>query len=121
MTLPFRFFAGGPLGHGRQWIPWMHIKDLCRAELFLIEHEDVDGPVNFTAPKPVRNIELAKAIGKALNRPAFMPAPSFMIKLALGEFGSVILEGQRAIPKVLLENGFSFEYPSIQEALKDLL
>jgi uncharacterized protein (TIGR01777 family) len=121
MTLPFKFFAGGPLGHGRQWVPWMHVRDLCRAELFLIEHESIHGPVNFSSPAPVRNLELAKAIGKALNRPAFMPAPSFMIKLVLGEFGSVILEGQRAIPKVLLDNGFSFEYPSIDIALKDLL
>ena len=121
MILPFRFFAGGPLGHGRQWVSWMHVRDLCRAELFLIEHETIQGPVNFTAPVPVRNVELSKAIGKTLNRPAFMPAPSFMIKLALGEFGSVILEGQRAIPKVLLDNGFTFEFPTIEKALKDLL
>ncbi|MFW9998331.1 MAG: TIGR01777 family oxidoreductase [Candidatus Odinarchaeota archaeon] len=121
MTLPFRFFAGGPLGHGRQWVSWMHIQDLCRAELFLIEHENIEGPVNFSSPMPVRNVDLAKAIGKALNRPAFMPAPSFMIKLVLGEFGSVILEGQRAVPRVLLDSGFTFEYPSIDEALKDLL
>jgi uncharacterized protein (TIGR01777 family) len=121
MTLPFRFFAGGPLGHGRQWVSWMHVQDLCRAELFLIEHETIQGAVNFTAPVPVRNVELSKAIGKALNRPAFMPAPSFMIKLVLGEFGSVILEGQRAIPKMLLDNGFTFDYPSIEQALKDLL
>lgn len=95
----------------------MHVKDLCRAELFLIEHENIRGPVNCSAPFPVRNVDLGKAIG----RPSFMPAPSFMIKLVLGEFGSVILEGQRAIPKVLLENGFRFEFPTIDEALKDLL
>jgi hypothetical protein len=121
MVLPFKFFAGGPIGSGRQWVPWMHVKDLCRAELFLIEHENIRGPVNFSAPFPVRNVELSKAIGKAIGRPSFMPAPSFMIKLVLGEFGSVILEGQRAIPKVLLENGFRFEFPTIDEALKDLL
>jgi len=121
MTLPFKFFAGGPIGSGRQWVPWMHVNDLCRAELFLIEHEHIRGPVNFSAPSPVRNVDLGKAIGKALGRPSFMPAPSFMIKLVLGEFGSVILEGQRAIPKVLLDNGFRFEFPTIDEALKDLL
>lgn len=121
MTLPFKFFAGGPLGHGKQWVPWMHIEDLCRAELFLIENDNIRGPVNFSSPTPVRNVDLGKAIGKALNRPAFMPAPSFMIKLVLGEFGSVILEGQRAVPKALLDNGFSFQYPTIDEALKDLL
>jgi uncharacterized protein (TIGR01777 family) len=121
MTLPFKFFAGGPIGSGRQWVPWMHVKDLCRAELFLIEHESIRGPVNFSAPEPVRNVDLGRAIGKALGRPSFMPAPSFMIKLVLGEFGSVILEGQRAIPKVLLENGFLFDFPTVDEALKDLL
>jgi uncharacterized protein len=121
MTLPFKFFAGGPIGSGRQWVPWMHVQDLCRAELFLIEHENIRGPVNFSAPVPVRNVHLGKAIGKALGRPSFMPAPSFMIKLVLGEFGSVILEGQRAIPKALLDNGFRFDFPTIEEALKDLL
>lgn len=121
MTLPFKLFAGGPIGNGRQWVPWMHVKDLCRAELFLIENENISGPVNFSAPVPVRNSELGKAIGKALGRPYFMPAPGFMIKLVLGEFGSVILEGQRAIPKVLLDNGFQFEFPTIDEALEDLL
>jgi uncharacterized protein (TIGR01777 family) len=121
MTLPFKFFAGGPLGHGRQWVPWMHVQDLCRAELFLIEHENIRGPVNFSSPVPVRNADLGKAIGKAVGRPSFMPAPSFMIKLVLGEFGSVILEGQRAIPKVLLDSGFRFQFPTIDEALKNLL
>ena len=121
MTLPFKFFAGGPLGHGRQWVPWMHVHDLCRAELFLIENDTIEGPVNFSAPVPVRNAELAKAFGKALNRPAFLPAPAFMMKLVLGEFGSVVLEGQRAIPQVLLDNGFRFEFPTIDGALKDLL
>lgn len=121
MVLPFKFFVGGPMGSGRQWVPWMHVKDLCRAELFLIEHENIQGPVNFTAPFPVRNVDLGKAIGKSIGRPSFMPAPSFMIKLVLGEFGSVILEGQRAIPKVLLDNSFRFEFPTINEALKDLL
>jgi len=67
MTLPFKFFAGGPIGSGQQWVPWMHVKDLCRAELFLIEHEHIRGPVNFSAPVPVRNADLGKAIGKALE------------------------------------------------------
>ncbi len=121
MILPFKFFVGGPLGHGRQWVSWMHVHDLCRAERFLIEHENIHGPVNFSSPVPVRNVELSRAIGRALTRPSFMPAPGVMIKLVLGEFGSVILEGQRAIPKVLLDNGFQFTFPTIDEALKDLL
>ncbi len=121
MTLPFRFFVGGPIGNGQQWVPWMHVHDLCRAELFLIENPGIQGPVNFSAPEPVRNVDLGKAIGRALKRPSFMPAPGFMIKLALGEFGSVVLEGQRAVPEVLLENGFRFDFPTIDEALEDLL
>ena len=71
MTLPFKFFAGGPIGSGRQWVPWMHVNDLCRAELFLIEHENIRGPVNFSAPVPVRNVDLGKAIGKAIGQTLF--------------------------------------------------
>lgn len=121
MALPFRFFVGGPMGSGEQWVPWVHIEDLCRAMLFLAEHSGIKGPVNLTAPQPVKNKELAKAIGKVLHRPSFMPAPAFMIKLVLGEFGSVILEGQRALPTVLQEQGFSFSYPKIQDAVNQAL
>jgi uncharacterized protein len=121
MTMPFRFFVGGPLGSGRQWFSWIHIEDLCRAALFVISHSDIQGPVNFTAPEAVRNRDLAKAIGKALNRPSFMPAPGFMIGLALGEFGSVILKGQRVSPKVLQSKGFTFDLPDVESALKNLL
>lgn len=121
MALPFRFFVGGPVGSGRQWVPWIHIDDLCRAMLFIAENKTMEGPFNFSAPEPVRNRDLAKAIGKALGRPSFFPAPAFMLKLVLGEFGSVILEGQRAVPAALLKHGFVFNYPRVQEAVNDLL
>jgi hypothetical protein len=121
MTKPFRFFVGGPLGNGKQWFPWIHVRDLCRAILFSIENTTISGPMNCAAPNPVRNADLAKAIGKALGRPSFMPAPAFMIRLILGEFGSVILEGQRAIPKALLDSGFKFEFTNINDALRDIL
>ncbi|MFC1835594.1 TIGR01777 family oxidoreductase [Thermodesulfobacteriota bacterium] len=121
MTRPFRFFAGGPLGNGRQWTSWIHIEDLCRAAVHLMENEALRGPFNFTAPAPVRNSDLARAIGKTLGRPSFMPAPGFMIKLVLGEFGSVLLKGQRVIPKALEASGFKFEYRSVKQALGDLL
>ena len=121
MILPFRFFAGGPMGDGQQWVSWIHIEDLCRAELFVIQNTGLSGPVNFTAPVPVRNSDLAKAIGKTLKRPSFMPAPAFMLKLALGEFGSVLLEGQRAVPRVLEDQGFKFNFPRVEKALEDLL
>jgi uncharacterized protein (TIGR01777 family) len=121
MTLPFRFFFGGPIGDGRQWLSWIHMDDLCRAYSFLFDHPEIEGPVNFTAPVPVRNRELATAIGKAMGRPSFMPAPGFMISLVLGEFGSVILKGQRVVPRVLETGGFSFRFPTIDTALGDLL
>ncbi len=121
MVLPFRFFVGGPVGHGRQWVSWIHIEDLCRAMLFVIQNPSIRGPVNFTAPEPVRNRNLAGAIGKALHRPSFMPAPGFMIKLVLGEFGSVILEGQRVVPTVLQRSGFNFRFPQVEAAVTHLL
>ncbi len=121
MVLPFRFFAGGPVGNGRQWISWIHLQDLCRAALFAIENKDISGPLNFTAPVPVRNADLAKAIGKTMNRPSFLPAPAFMIRLVLGEFGEYVLNGQRAVPKALLDAGFTFAFDTIEEALRDLL
>jgi uncharacterized protein len=121
MTLPFKLFVGGPLGSGNQWTSWIHIEDLCRADLFVASHPEIEGPVNYTAPGPVTNRELAYTIGSVLGRPSFWPTPGFMLKLMLGEFSTVILNGQRVIPKVLLEHGFTFKYPSMEGALKDLL
>lgn len=121
MVLPFRFFAGGPVGDGQQWISWIHIEDICNAALFVIENENVRGPLNLTAPVPIRNADMAKAIGRIMKRPSFIPAPSFMIKLMLGEFGQYILKGQRVVPKALLDSGFTFKFSTIDEALRNLL
>jgi uncharacterized protein len=117
----FKKFVGGPIGSGRQWFSWVHVQDLTEAFLFLLKHPELSGPVNICSPNPVRNKELAEALGKALHRPSFLPAPGFMIKLVLGEFGSVILEGQRVIPRRLLESGFVFQYPEIHEALESVV
>jgi len=117
----FKKYIGGPIGSGKQWFSWVHIKDLAEAFVFLIKHPEISGPVNVCSPNPVRNRDLAKALGKALHRPSFFPAPGFMVKLVLGEFGSVILEGQRVIPKRLLENGFVFRYPDIGKALQGIV
>lgn len=117
----FKKFIGGPIGSGKQWFSWVHIKDLAEAFLFLIKHPDISGPANLCAPHPVRNKDLAKALGRILHRPSFMPAPGFMIKLILGEFGSVTLEGQRVIPRKLVTSGFTFQYPDIETALLDIL
>jgi len=116
----FKKYIGGPIGSGRQWFSWVHINDLAEAFAFLMKHPEISGPVNLCAPNPVRNKDLAKALGKVLNRPSFMPAPGFLVKLVLGEFGSVILEGQRVIPRMLLQNGFVFKYPDIYTALQSI-
>jgi len=117
----FKKFIGGPIGSGRQWFSWVHIKDLAEAFAFLIKHSEISGPVNVCSPNPLRNKDLAKALGKALRRPSFFPAPGFMIKLVLGEFGSVILEGQRVLPRQLLKQGFAFQYSDIDQALHNIL
>lgn len=117
----FKKFIGGPIGSGQQWFSWVHIKDLAEASAFLIKHREIPGPVNVCSPNPVKNKDLAKALGRALHRPSFMPAPGFMIKLVLGEFGSVILEGQRVLPRRLLEKGFTFQYPDIDKALQSII
>lgn len=117
----FKMFIGGPIGSGRQWFSWVHIKDLAEAFVFLMKHPEISGPLNLSTPNPIRNKDLAKAIGKALHRPSFMPAPGFMINLVLGEFGSVILKGQRVIPRRLLDSGFVFQYPEIDKALQSII
>ena len=117
----FKKFVGGPIGSGKQWFSWVHIKDLVEAFVFLIKHPEITGPVNLCSPNPVRNKDLAKALGGVLHRPSLMPAPGFMVKLVLGEFGSVILEGQKVIPRRLLDHGFVFQYPEIGKALQNLL
>ena len=117
----FRKFIGGPIGSGRQWFSWIHMEDLTEAFVFLMRRPEISGPVNLCSPNPVRNRDLAKALGKALKRPSSIPAPGFMIKLILGEFGSVILEGQRVIPRRLLESGFVFNYPEVGKALQNIV
>jgi len=117
----FKKYIGGPIGSGRQWFSWVHIKDLAEAFSFLLKYPEISGPVNVCSPNPVRNKDLAKALGRAFHRPSFMPAPGFMIKLVLGEFGSVILEGQRVIPKRLMDSGFTFQYPEIDKALQEIV
>jgi hypothetical protein len=117
----FKKYIGGPIGSGKQWFSWIHIKDLAEAFVFMMKHPEISGPVNVCSPNPVRNKDLAKALGKALRRPSLIPAPGFMVKRVLGEFGSVILEGQRVIPGRLLDLGFVFQYPDIDKALQSIV
>ena len=121
MIPAFKMFVGGPLGNGNQWFPWMHLEDLMAAILFILEHQEVSGPLNFCTPTPVRYRDLAKTLGEALGRPSFMLAPAFMIRLAMGEFGDVFLASQRMIPDRLLNYGFSFQYPDIRSAIQSIV
>ena len=121
MIPAFKAFVGGPLGSGNQWFSWIHMDDLLNALMFILEHVHLTGPVNFCSPNPVRNKDLGKALGKALSRPSFLKAPGFMIRAMLGEFGDVLLEGQRVIPEKLLKSGFVFQYPEIGEALQEVV
>ena len=118
----FQKGLGSPLGSGKQWFSWIHEMDLIGIYLFLIANNELSGPFNCAAPEPVRNKDLTQALGKALRKPTFMPAvPGFVIKLIKGEFGAVLLRGQRVLPKKLLEAEFHFRFSRIYEALNDLL
>ncbi len=121
MALPFRLLAGGPLGNGRQWFPWIHIADEVAAIRFLLEHEDARGPFNLTAPRPLTNRDFSRVLGRALHRPSLMPAPSVALRLVLGEMADMLLYGQRAVPHRLLEHGYVFRHPDPLGALRDLL
>jgi hypothetical protein len=120
MLRAFRRGLGGPLGSGRQWFSWIHIQDLVEAILFLMT-ADLTGPVNLVAPEPVRQMDLARALGRHLGKPAFIPAPSPLLRLALGEMASALLASQRVVPHRLTAASFNFRYPDIDSALTALL
>lgn len=121
MLTPFKLGLGGPLGHGKQWMPWIHIDDIVGVFRFVISNDDLVGAVNGTAPNAVTNTSFTKALGQALHRPALLPVPSFGLKLLFGEMSQILLEGQRVLPKKLLNTGYEFKYPHLPEALEDIL
>ncbi|CCK79888.1 TIGR01777 family oxidoreductase [Desulfobacula toluolica] len=121
MTPAFKLFAGGPLGDGRQWFPWIHIKDLEKAVEFIVENSDIEGTFNFTGPTPVRQKHFAKALGRVLHRPAVIPAPAFMVRVVMGQLGKAFLQSQRAVPKHLAEVGYPFLFADVYTALNDIL
>lgn len=121
MLLPFKFFAGGPVGSGKQWFSWIHIADLVTGIRFLIDHPETSGVYNLTSPNPLPNKQFAQAIGKAMHKPAMLPAPEFALKLAFGEMASVLLDSQRVLPKRLEEAGMKFRFPDALAALQDIL
>jgi uncharacterized protein (TIGR01777 family) len=119
MLLPFKLFAGGPVGSGRQYWPWIHREDWVGLVRWSIGLANGAGPINATAPNPVTNAEFARALGRALRRPAFMPAPAFALRLALGEMAdALLLSGQRAVPAKAQRQGYQFKYPRLDDALR---
>jgi uncharacterized protein (TIGR01777 family) len=121
MVTPFRFFAGGRMGSGRQYMSWIHRIDWIEMVRWIVETRGVTGPVNVTAPAPVTNREFARALGRAMRRPAVLPAPAFALKLMLGEMAEpLVLKGQRAIPQCALSHGFHFRYPEIDQAFRGI-
>ncbi len=121
MLLPFRLALGGPIGDGKQMMSWIHMDDMIELLVFLINTPEAEGQFNATAPEPVSNKAFARALGKALTRPALLPVPSLMMKLMLGESSSLLLQGQDVRPVHLMDLGFAFRYPGIDKALKHLL
>jgi hypothetical protein len=122
MLVPFRLFAGGPFSSGRQYMSWIHRDDWVSLARWALDTPDVRGPLNLTAPHPVTNAEFAHTLGRALRRPAVMPAPAFALKLALGEMAEpLLLFSQRVIPARALKGGFRFAFETIDAALEELL
>ena len=117
MALPFKLFAGGPLGSGRQGFPWIHRDDVVGGILFALDHERLSGAVNFAAPTALNNRDFSAALGRALGRPSWAPAPAFALKLALGEMAGMLLGGQIAVPKKIVEAGYKFKYETADAAL----
>jgi len=120
MVLPVRLGAGGPLGDGRQAVPWIHIQDQVRALRFLIENDNASGPFNLIAPDATSNAEFMHAVAMALGRPYWFHTPGFALRAVLGEMSTLILDGRYSQPKRLMEIGFHFRYPTIKSALADL-
>ena len=117
----FKLGLGGHLGSGNQWFSWLHIHDLCRAILFVSENKNISGVVNMTSPNPVTNKELTKTLSDILGRPAILPVPGFVLRIAVGGAAALALNSQRVIPVVLEKAGFAFDFPTIDYALSDIL
>jgi len=121
MLTPFKFGIGGPLGNGKQWFPWIHINDIVGIYHHAIATSALHGPVNGAAPEPVTNKEFTRELARALHRPAFLPVPEAALRVLVGEMADVLFGSQRVLPRVALESGYRFQYPSLTEALSDLL
>lgn len=118
MVLPFKLFAGGPYGSGSQWFSWIHLNDVVAGYLIAVQNPAFQGAVNLTSPNPVRVNDLAKTLGKVLDRPSVLPAPAFALRVVLGEMADLLLKGRRALPEKLKKAGFMFRFPNLEDALR---
>src|SRR5699024_2013174 len=118
---PYKFGVGGTIGSGEQWLSWVHIDDVLGMIRYAINHTEIEGPLNVTAPRPVQMKVLGQAVGATMKRPHWMPVPSFAMKLALGEMSNLLLKGQYVLPQKAQNKGYTFHYPSIKSALESLI
>lgn len=121
MVPAFKLFAGGPIGTGRQWFSWIHRDDVVNLILQALTQPDIEGVLNATAPNPVRMAELSQTMGQVLNRPSWLPVPSFALQALLGDGAMVVLEGQQVLPQRTKAYGFKYEYPTLKQALEAIL
>lgn len=121
MLTPFKLFAGGPIGSGNQWFSWIHRDDLVSLILRTLTRPEMEGVFNATAPQPVRMAEMTTTLGQVMNRPSWLPVPSFALEAMLGDGAKVVLEGQEVLPKHTLADGFEYQYPTIKAALEEIL
>ena len=119
MLTPFRFFVGGPVGSGRQYVSWIHYEDLVGLILLALDNPSASGPLNGTAPQPVTNKAFSKALGRALHRPSFLPTPKLAVRVLLGPVATLVTSGQRVLPKRALGLGYVFKFPEIDAAMRD--
>ena len=121
MLPPFKLFAGGPLGTGKQWFSWVHREDVVDLILYALQNSQVEGVLNATAPNPVRMNELCQTLGEVLQRPSWLPVPGFALEMLLGDGAKLVLEGQKVLPKQTLASGFQYQYPTLKLALEEIL
>lgn len=121
MAMPYRLFAGGKVGSGRQWISWIHIEDMIALIMFCLDNTNISGPINASTPNPVTNDAFGKAVAAAMGRPHWFPVPAFLMKAIFGELSTLLLDGQRVIPRQALQSGFQFQYPTIDKATQQLV
>ncbi len=121
MTMPFKYFAGGPIGSGRQYISWIHLKDHVGITMLALANKFLTGPINMTTPNPVRSRDFAAAIGTVMGRPSWLPVPSFVLKIKFGEGADLPLGSQRALPEKAQEGGYTFLFSNLNAALADVL